>query len=196
MKYFAIYLILISFFVGCKNVGSQQATNSNLNAETNSSVVEIVQSSKDQLEDLTPEQKKNLDKRIPPKIREILDKAEEITISYNIDRNTMQLEVLMYKTVPNAAAKVSDPALKKQFLDGFYSDASSNINGAACFSPRHRVKAQYETKIVEIDICYECSNFQGKSSSGDFGGGLVYEKSSKSSAVINAIIEKYGTKIK
>jgi len=194
MKHLAFFLIVATFFIGCKSVESQQATNVNINTDTNSS--ETLQSSKNPLEDLTPEQKQQLDRRIPPNIREILDKADEITISYNVDKDTMRLKVLMFETVPNADAKVSDPALKKQFLNSFYSDASSNSNGSACFSPRHRVKAQYKTKIVEMDICYECDNFRGKSSSGNFGGGLVYKSSSKSSAVMDAIIERYGTKIK
>lgn len=122
-----------------------------------------------------------------------MDKAKEITISYNVDKDTMQLEVLMPETVPNADVKVSDP-LKRQFLDSFYSDAASNSNGSACFSPRHRVNAKYKTETVELNICYECDNFRGESSSEDFGGGLDEQR--KSSAVLDAIIEKYGTKIK
>ncbi|HVE56872.1 MAG TPA: hypothetical protein VNB22_08585 [Pyrinomonadaceae bacterium] len=172
MKYFALFFIAITFFIGCE-----------------------IKSSKDRLEGLTEEQKQRLDKRIPPEVREVLDKSDEITISYNVDKDTMQLRVLMSETVPNTQANVSDPSLKKQFLDSFYSDASSNSNGASCFSPRHRVKAKYETKVVEIDICYECGRFRGKSPSGDFGGGLAYQ-SEKSSAIMDAIIEKYGTKIK
>jgi hypothetical protein len=101
---------------------------------------------------------------------------------------------LLREIEPNSEAKVSDPELKKQFLDSFYSDVSSNSNGAACFSPAHRVKAKYKTKTIEIDVCYQCDNFRGRSSAGDFGGGLHYE--SKSSAIIDAIIEKYGEKIK
>jgi hypothetical protein len=101
---------------------------------------------------------------------------------------------LMNETAPNANANVSDPALKKQFLGGFYSDASSNSGGNACFNPRQRMKATYKTKVVEMDICYECGNFRGKSSEGEFGGSLPHQ--SKSSAIMDAIIEKYGTKIK
>ena len=174
MKYFALFFIVNVFFIGCERAGSQ--------------------SSKERLEDLTEEQKQKLDKRIPPEVREVLDKADEIIISYNVDKDTMKIKLLSAEPIPNASANVSDPALKKQFLDSFYADASSNSNGSACFSPRHRVNAKYKTKVVEIDICYECDNFRGKSSSGNFGGGLAYE--SKSSAIIDAIIEKYGAKIK
>jgi hypothetical protein len=167
MKYFALFFIVVMFFVAC--------------------------SSKGRLADLTEEQKQKLDKRIPPEIREVLDKADEFTMSYNVDKETMKLRVLTSETVPNAQANVSDSALKKQFLDGFYSDtASTNSNGMSCFSPRHRVNAKYETKVVEIDICYECSNFRGKTSAGEFGG--AFDNQGKT--VMDAIIEKYGTKIK
>jgi hypothetical protein len=168
MKYFALFFIVTMFFAGC--------------------------TSKERLEDLTEEQKQKLDRRIPPEVREVLDKADEITISYNVDKDTMQLRVLMSETVPNAQANISDPSLKKQFLDSFYSDTSTNSNGASCFNPRHRINAKFQTKVVEIDICYECSRFRGKSSAGDFGGG--FDGQGGSSAVMDAIIEKYGTKIK
>ncbi|MBC7900572.1 MAG: hypothetical protein H7070_11035 [Saprospiraceae bacterium] len=191
MKQFALVFLAAMFLIGCRNGESQRATNSNLETETNSS--EAIPSSKNQDDGLTKEQTQRLDGRIPPKIREILNKAEEITISYNVDKDTMQLKVLMLETLPNADLKVSDP-LKKQFLDSFYSDAASNSNGSACFSPRHRVNAKYKTETVELDICYECDNFFGKSSSENFGGGLDGQR--KSSAVLDAIIEKYGTKIK
>ncbi len=194
MRNIALFLLFTASLIGCKSVESQQTPNSNLRTETNSAEVEIIQLSKNQREDLTKEQKQKLDEKIPPKIREILDKANEVTISYNVDKDTMQLKILMFETTPNAEAKVSDPSLKKEFLDSFYSDVSSNSNGMACFSPRHKIKAKYKTKIVEFDICYECDNFRGKSSSGNFGGGL--DEKSKSLAIIDAIIEKYGAKIK
>ena len=184
MKYVALYFAAVAFFTACGSVQSQHEANSN----------KIIQASKVRLEDLTEVQKRKLDQRIPPEVREILDKAEEFTIFYNIDKDTMQLKVLMRETAPNAEANVTDPALKKEFLDSFYSDASINSNGSSCFSPRQRVKAKYKTKVVEMDICYDCDNFQGKSSSGNFGGAI--NNQSKSSAVIDAIIEKYGRKIK
>lgn len=184
MRYFALCLVGTAFFNGCDRAQSQPAENSN----------KIVQASKIRLAGLTEEQKRKLDQRIPPEIREALNNAEEFTILYNVDKKTMQLEVLMSETVPNAAANVADPALKKEFLDSFYSDASINSNGMSCFSPRHRIKAKYKKKVIEMDICYDCANFRGTSSSGDFGGSV--DSQGKSAAVIDAIIQKYGTKLK
>jgi hypothetical protein len=171
MKYFGLFFILATLLIGCESVQKI-----------------------DQSKELTPEQKQLLDKRIPPEIRKILDKAQEITISYNVDKDATQLNVLMSEVVPNAEAKVSNSNVKQEFLESFYADASSNSNGNACFNPRQRLKAEYKNKIVEIDICYECGRFRGKSPSGDFGGALGPQI--KSSVIMDAIIKKYGTKIK
>ena len=59
-----------------------------------------------------------------------------------------------------------------------------------CFTPRHKIVAKYNDETVEIDVCYQCKNFEGKSSVRNFGGGLAYED--KSSAIVNEFIEKYG----
>ncbi|HLM01911.1 MAG TPA: hypothetical protein VK400_12725 [Pyrinomonadaceae bacterium] len=194
MKNFALIFLITIAFIGCKSVESQQAVNSNPSSEANTAQAEVIPTVKNSLEDLTEEQKQKLDQRIPPEVREILDKADEISIYYDIDEKTMKLEVFMFKTAPNARAKVSDPSLKKELLESFYQDAASIYGANACFSPRHRIAAKYKIKTVEMDICYECSNFRGESSAGSFGGALA--SPGKSSAVIDAIIKKYGKKIK
>jgi hypothetical protein len=188
MRLFVLLLAITSFFSACQNLESPKNLTSDSSPE-----VEKIRISENSNEDLTEAQKNKLNSRIPPKIREILDKAEEITISYNVDQKTMQLRVLLPDIKANAEAKVSNTNVKKEFLDTFYRDSAVNYNGAACFSPRQRVKATYKTKIVEIDICYECGNFRGKSSFGDFGGAI--SEDNKSSAIINEIIKKYGEKL-
>ena len=183
-----VFLLAVSFiFIACQSPESFQQSNSSVEVEK----IRVSENSNQNTDEL---QMKKLDSRIPPKIREILDNAKEITISYNVDKNSMQLRVLMGDVKPNAQAKVTNSNVKKEFLDSLYQDSSVNYNGAACFSPRHRVKAEYRTKIVEIDICYECENFRGKSSLGDFGGAISQD--GKSSALMNEIIKKYGAKIK
>ncbi len=194
MRNMCIFISIMFFFMACQSNEHQKNINSNLSSVENSSEVEKIRVTESSLEKLSDEQTKKLDGRIPPKIREILDNAEEITISYNIDENTTQLRVLLFETVPNAEAKISNSSTKEQFVRSFYSDAASNSNGAACFSPRHKIKAKYKTKIIEMDVCYECGNFRGQSSFGSFGGGL--DEPSKSAQVISEIIKKYGKKIK
>ena len=188
MKVIVLLFVVTILFIACQSPESQKKSDSSVE-------VEKIRISENSNQDLAELQKKKLDSRIPPKIREILDKADEITISYHVDKKTMQLWVLKFDVKPNSQAKVSNATVKKEFLDSFYQDSSENYNtAAACFSPRHRVKAEYKTKIVEIDICYECYNFRGKSSLGDFGGDI--SEKVKSSALMNEIIKKYGAKIR
>lgn len=190
MKIIALLLVVSFFFIACQSSESAKDLNSNSSPE-----VEKIRVSENSNGELTEAQKNKLDSRIPPKVREILDNAKEIMISYYVEENTTQLKVVLPNTLtPNAQAKVSNANVKKEFLDSFYQDSSVNYNGAACFSPRHRVKAEYKTKIIEIDICYECENFRGESSLGDFGGAIAQD--GKSSALMNEIIKKYGAKIK
>ncbi|MDQ6787108.1 MAG: hypothetical protein M3033_09905 [Acidobacteriota bacterium] len=191
MKNVALIFLITIAFANCKSVDSQRVSNSNLKTETNLTKIEITGTPENLLKDLTKKQRQKLDERIPPKVREVLDKADEIYIYYNIDKENNGLRVLGYGSVPNAGATLSDASLKKRFLDSFYYDASSEEGGAMCFSPRHKITAKYNNKTVDIDICYQCKNFKGNSSYGTFGGGLAYED--KSSLIINEIIEKYGT---
>lgn len=187
MKVIVLLFVVTILFIACQSPENLKKSDSSVEVEK----IRISENSNQNLADL---QKKKLDSRIPPKIREILDKADEITISYHVDKKTMQLWVLMFDVKPNSQAKVSNATVKKEFLNSFYQDSSVNYNGAACFSPRHKVKAEYKTKIVEIDICYECENFRGESSLGGFGGAISQD--GKSSAIMNEIIKKYGAKIK
>ena len=193
MKNVALIFLITIAFANCKSVESQQVSNSNIKTESNSTKVKIFPTAKNLLENLTRKQKQQLNERIPPKVREILDKADEIYIYYHIYKETKRLGVLMFGSVPNAGATLSDISLKKQFLESFYYDVASNEGGSMCFSPRHKITAKYNNKTVEIDICYQCKNFQGKRSEGTFAGGLADD--SKSSLIINKIIEKYGTEL-
>jgi hypothetical protein len=149
MKNFALIFLVAIAFTNCKSVESQQVSNSNLKTETNSTKVEIAPASENLLKDLTKKQREKLDESLPPKVREILDKAGEIDIYYNIDKETKGLRTLTPYTAPNAGARLSDALLKKQFLESFYYDAALGEGGAMCFSPRHKITAKYNNKIVD-----------------------------------------------
>lgn len=191
MKKIVLIFFAAIIFASCKSVESQQVSNSNTE-ESNLAKAEKTPLPETLLPVLSNEQKQNLDERLSPKVRQLLDEAAEINIYYDIDKETKELKIF-WKNAPNSVAKLSDSSLKKRFLDAFYYDASSKELGNACFSPRHRITAKHKNKTVEIDICYQCSNFTGKSSLGRIGGGLSYEN--KSSSIMNEIIEKYGTDI-
>ncbi len=197
MKGFTLIFLISIAFAGCKSVESQQSfksnikTESNIRTESNSIKVESTPNAEKPLEELTKKQKQKLDERIAPKIREILNKADEINIYYNIDKETNGFRVLSFKRVPNAGASLSDSTLKRRLLDAFYYDASSDERGSMCYSPRHKITAKHNNKTVEIDICYQCGNFRGNSSYGEFSGAFAYGK--KSAPIIDEVIEKYGT---
>jgi hypothetical protein len=191
MKNFALIFLFAIAFTNCKSVENQQISNSNSRTETNSTKVEIAPPSEHLLKDLTKKQKNKLDESLPPKVREILDKADEIDIYYNIDKETRGFGALLYGTIPNAGARVSDVSLKKQFLESFYYDAALGEGGAMCFTPRHKITAKHNNKTVDLDICYQCGNFKGNSSNGHIGGSMQHE--TKSAAILSEIIEKYGT---
>ena len=193
MKNFALFIIIMIAITSCKNVQSQKLADSNLQKKTNSTKVETTPTPTNLLGNLTKKQQKQLEESIPPKVREILDKAEEIEIYVNVDKENKRLKLLMYKTLPNIVAKISNVSLKKQLLESFYYDVALGDGGALCFAPRHRVIAKYGNRSVEFDICYQCKNFEGKSSDGRFSGSLADED--KSALIINEILEKYGTEI-
>jgi len=190
MKNIALIFLIVVAFTNCKSIESQQSSNTNLKTEINSTKPEITPASENLVKDLTEKQMEQLDRSLPLNIREILDKAEEIEVYASIDKDSKQLKVLYDKNPPNTVAKLSDASLKKQFLESFYYDAALGNGGFACWKPQQRVKANYGKGSVEFDICYQCSNFKGSGSNGNFSGSLAYE--SKSSLVIKEIIEKYG----
>jgi hypothetical protein len=194
MKNIALIFLITIAFANCKSVVSQQEPNSNPKTETNLTKIETTPISVNLLKDLTKKQKQKLDESISPKDREILDKAGEIDIYYNIDKETKGLRTLTTYSVPNAGARLSDTTLKKQFLENFYYDVAVNEGGALCFSPRHKIVAKYKNKIIDLDICYQCGNFEGSGSNGNIGGSI--NRDGKSGVILSETIEKYGTDIK
>jgi hypothetical protein len=143
------------------------------------------------LDDLTGEQKKKLDKALPPKVREILDNAEELEILAHLDKETGKPQVMAFGVAANTVAKISDASLKKAILDRFYFDAASDKYGASlCWNPRHILRVKSKDGFVGITICFECNIFKGSSSFGEIAGNVSDGR--KSMALINEAIEKYG----
>ena len=195
MKNVALLFLITIAFTNCKSVESQQVSDSNIKTETNLAKVEVSQvpTSENLLKNLTKRQSQKLDGSLPPKVREIFDKADEIFIYYNINKDTNGYRVLMFGNVPNSGARISDASLKKQFLESFYYDVATGDGGALCYSPRHKITAKYNNKTVDLDICYQCGNFKGNSSSGGLTGSMPSE--TKSAPILATIIEKYGTEL-
>lgn len=192
MRNFALIVLFAMALINCKSVESQRVSNLNISSATNSTKVEIIAPPEDLLKNLTKKQKAKLDENLPPKDREILDKADEIDVYY-IYVESKGFGVLSFGKSPNAGAKVSDADLKKQFLESFYYDIAVSEGGAGCFSPRHKIVGKYKNKIVDIDVCYQCGNFEGNDSNGHLGGSV--QRDGKSAPILSKIIEKYGTQL-
>lgn len=139
---------------------------------------------------LNAEQKKTLEESLPLKVREILEKAEDFEILAEVDNEPDGLSF-----EPNRFAKISDEQIKKGILEAFYFDASYGESPTACYIPHHSIRAAYQNKNVEIEICYQCRRFYVKSSFGNFNGGFDYEENRKSEKLLNQIIQSEGIKL-
>lgn len=140
--------------------------------------------------ELNAKQRKELDKSLPPKVREILEKAESFEILADRLRKSDSSSVK-----PNRIAKITNEADKKEVLEAFYFDASREGYSAACFLPHHAIRATYQGKTVEIEICFDCSKFIVESEVGRFYGTIAQEIG-KSEDLLNQIIESKGIEIK
>jgi len=116
---------------------------------------------------------------LPERIREILEKADRIQI-YKIEVCQNDGTTLTQKKKGKfqgckilRQANVTDAEQKEKLVTTIRSATESYLSlGAACFSPRHGIRAEHDGKRVELLICFECMNFQGASSLGSFAGGF------------------------
>lgn len=136
------------------------------------------------------EQQKNLNESLPKKVREILEKAEKFEILAEVDNKPDGLNF-----DPNRIAVVSDENDKKEILEALYFDASDGDYPSACYIPHHAIRATFEGKTVEVEICYECHLFTVKSPFGNFDGGIKRENQ-KSEKFLNKIIETKSVELK
>ncbi|HSK74200.1 MAG TPA: hypothetical protein VK892_21045 [Pyrinomonadaceae bacterium] len=140
---------------------------------------------------LNSKQKKYLNESLPLKVREVLEKAEKFEIFAEVLGENGSDGMGFY---PNRIAVITDENEKKEVLETFYLDASSRPYPSACYVPHHAIRATYQNKTVEIEICYQCKIFIVKGSFGDFSGGLPFENR-KSEEVLNRIIQNKGVEL-
>ena len=121
---------------------------------------------------LDKEQQKELDATLPPKIREVLEKAEKLEVLglSSEDRSGIGW---------NPDVKVEVPLGEKRtsLLNAFFFDASAGPNPSACFIPRHGLRASYKGKKVEVIICFQCHLFMVKGDLGEYNGGVYRDGS-------------------
>ena len=143
---------------------------------------------------MNSKQKKYLNESLSPNVREILEKAEKIEILAEI-REPGEFDGEGRTFEPNRVVKISNENDKREVLEAFYYDASREDPPAICYEPHHAIRADYQGKIVEVEICFSCSKFFVTSPFGEFKGTIVRENR-KSENVLNRIIENQGVEIK
>src|SRR4051812_18898683 len=100
--------------------------------------------------------------RLPAGAGAVLDKADEITLySLNPDKKEKKpgtglqgWQVLGQTTLSGEDKKAIVKALNRAI-------AASDGSVAACFNPRHGIKATHDGKAVELVICFECLSISG-----------------------------------
>lgn len=133
---------------------------------------------------------------LPPKVRDILENADEFEILAEVENKDGKLVYPVKEEFkPNTKVEISKPELVKELLEDFYTDVSRGESPSDCWFPHHILKAKQGDKTVEIEICFSCSRFVGKSSLGEFSGTFAHGNDPKSEAVFNRIVEKYGVSI-
>lgn len=136
---------------------------------------------------LSAKQQKYLNKSLPPKVREILEKAGKFEVLAEVrgkDENDGEGRTFE----PNRVVKIADEGDKKNILEAFYHDAAKEYPPAICYEPHHVIRASYQNKTVEVEICFSCSRFIVRSEFGKFDGTIVRENR-KSEEFFNKIVE-------
>lgn len=189
-------LICALFLSSCSKV--ETATNSvPINLEKTPTVSPTVQENVS-LKPVTPKvalnskQRKYLNESLPPKVREILEKAETFEILAEVKKENESDSLSFY---PNRIAFITDETEKKEILEAFYYDASDGYYPSACYIPHHKIRATYQGKNVEIEICFDCSRFNVESPLGNFEGGIVRENR-KSEDIFKRIVENKSVELK
>ena len=141
---------------------------------------------------LNSKQRKNLNESLPPNVREILEKAEKFEVLAEVDLDDAH-DGLNFE--PNRISFIRDEKDKKEILENFYYDASAGPNASACYIPHHGIRASYQGKTVEVEICFQCHLFSVNSSFGKFYGGLPYENV-KSEELLNRLIQNQSVELK
>jgi hypothetical protein len=99
---------------------------------------------------------------LPKDVRAVLDKADRFEL--------LSLDPTRQKEKPKddfrgwkvlGRTEVKDAETRKKLVAALYKGiADSDGTVAACFNPRHGIRATHDGKTVELVICYECLSMQ------------------------------------
>ena len=194
-----VVLVFCLFLASCAKVETATSENTQTDSDKTASVQPLAERGI-LLKPVAPNvkfnarQQKYLDEALPPKVREILEKAEKFEVLAEV-RNDKESDGEGMTFEPNRVVGLIAELDKKNVLEAFYFDASRADSPAACYEPHHGIRATYQGKTVEVEICFSCSRFTVKSEFGEFDGTIVRENN-KSENVFNQIIKSKSAAIK
>lgn len=104
--------------------------------------------------------------KLPAAVAEILEKAEAVEL-LSLDPGMKGKEQPKdgfhgYKVLGKTAIKNLDKTEEKSAVVDWINEGIKESDGsvAACFNPRHGIKATHDGKTVELVICFECLSMQ------------------------------------
>ena len=101
-------------------------------------------------------------KRLSDASRRILDESEKVILLsldpvYSKEPSTQTAEKFHYYPVLGRV-EIKDANLKHELLRALYKGVEDSLGlAAACFNPRHGIRAENGTNWIELVICFECS---------------------------------------
>lgn len=165
-----VVLCGVCVMTGC--LGAQQQSPPPPNNES-TEATPIPQTSAAGFPPLSEEDLKRLDERFPKRLREVLQNAKHIDVfelgeclfspvaSNSNSRAPSPIEKNKFQGCRiSRRARVSDPEPRKELVEGILYSIGSG-HGNACFTPRHAIRAVHNGERIELEICFECENFQG-----------------------------------
>jgi hypothetical protein len=175
------------------NKAPQNSNSSAVKIETKSTPTKVLINAQ-----LNSKQTKELDKSLPPNVRDILENAETFEILAEIERKDGKIVYPLtegFDMKPNIKAEISDANIRKEILENFYRDVAEGSAPALCYIPHHILRATRGDKTVEMEICFSCSKFEGKGSFGEFSG-TTGRGDEQTENLFNRIIAENGVDIK
>jgi hypothetical protein len=109
---------------------------------------------------LSPAADKNT---FPADVQSVLDKCDEIELysldpARNVDKEKPKEEFHGWKVLGKTTLKKDDRKAVLAALNKGIKESDGTV--AACFNPRHGIKATHDGKTVEVVICFECLSMQ------------------------------------
>ena len=143
---------------------------------------------------LNTKQRKYLNDTLPPDIRKMLEEADAFEILAEVGPEETS-ETALQEFHPNRIVIISDERQKRQILEAFYSDAATQDGPAFCYEPHHGLRASIGGKMIEIEICFSCSQFRGV---GDLHAvsGTIVRKNRKSEKLFTQIVKDQSVELK